>query len=375
MAMQIRNGVMLRLTPRKRIAVKGPWRVISTCPSEIHNTSGAARGEKRCTCPRALELRPLMTSRLPGGGPWRILSQCPARFHNAPGPAKGRYGPSGNMREVRCVCPRALALRPMPKHQLPGGGPWRILDTCSARHHNTLTASISRLGEGGACTCPRAIELRPRALATMREKSRRYADVVKVQTSAGKLEEIMVQRAQTVNPLTYTGPWRIVDECHATGHNTLNRGLGRTADRVPCVCPHARELVKEHRIRQAAASRLRVRTATPSIKTLKPVQVPDGIRAADLSRGRCVTHKTAPAIFDAAHDAASALTHAAVRARSLAKAMCLGQGGIPPCPVLALCRSNVLRDEDPAGSFGGIIAGMSMTERRAMASRVKRGAA
>jgi hypothetical protein len=44
-------------------------------------------------------------SSLPGGGPWRILPECPSLLHNSTNSATS--GPS----EMRCVCPRALALK------------------------------------------------------------------------------------------------------------------------------------------------------------------------------------------------------------------------------------------------------------------------
>lgn len=40
---------------------------------------------------------------LPGRGPWRILEDCPARLHNTIHAGRGRAG------QIKCICPRAIA--------------------------------------------------------------------------------------------------------------------------------------------------------------------------------------------------------------------------------------------------------------------------
>lgn len=44
---------------------------------------------------------------LPGKGPWRILEECPAKFHNTTSAARDF---SHGRPRTRCVCPRAAAL-------------------------------------------------------------------------------------------------------------------------------------------------------------------------------------------------------------------------------------------------------------------------
>jgi hypothetical protein len=44
-------------------------------------------------------------SPLPGYGPWRILADCPSPTHNSARASEAREG------SIRCVCPRALALK------------------------------------------------------------------------------------------------------------------------------------------------------------------------------------------------------------------------------------------------------------------------
>lgn len=41
---------------------------------------------------------------------------------------------------------------------LPGGGPWRILENCPSRRHNTMNASRGKNNDG-RCICPRGVHL------------------------------------------------------------------------------------------------------------------------------------------------------------------------------------------------------------------------
>jgi hypothetical protein len=105
-------------------------------------------------------------NKLPGGGPWRILSQCPAERHNTQTAAIGQD------LEDHCVCPRAIHLvlnRPknifVKRRKMPlwlQEGPWRILEECEAPIHNTISAArgvVARDTYGKRCICPRATKL------------------------------------------------------------------------------------------------------------------------------------------------------------------------------------------------------------------------
>jgi len=46
-----------------------------------------------------------MSVELPGNGPWRILDECESRYHNSQTAARGK-----TRGQIKCVCPRALAV-------------------------------------------------------------------------------------------------------------------------------------------------------------------------------------------------------------------------------------------------------------------------
>jgi hypothetical protein len=301
---------------------RGPWRILSQCPSRLHNAPGAAHGADRCICPRAIVLTPVRESPLPGGGPWRIYGPCPAEKHNTFSASCGKRRAGGG--EYRCTCPRALALNPNAGQRLPGGGPWRILETCPSTAHNTASASVGRARNVRRCVCPRALALKPAVVAA--DNIRHAAWVQKTHPAEVRLRERAARegRVQTMK----------AEVMSLREYKTL----------------------PARRVKDAQRKRAE-RHAVPEIRSLIPTQVPDVMRRPDLSRGRCHTNMRGPAVFGAATDVGMSGRTAARQAREAAKALCSG------CPMLAACAAWAVREETPAGSWGGVIGGMDISER------------
>ena len=178
----------------------------------------------------------------------------------------------------------------------------------------------------------------------------------------------MANYSGTELPWTGGRPWRILDECLSSRHNTLNSARGRSYTRVsgqwvirkvaPCVCPGARHAVAVdnagRRRRMIAAAEI---PATQKVSASKALYwVPDGVTMPDLSAGAC-TSMLGRRIMDIAIDGPGS---AGVRQ---AKALCAA------CPLReSKCRPYILAAEQPAGSWRGVWAGMTQSERRKLAS-------
>ena len=167
------------------------------------------------------------------------------------------------------------------------------------------------------------------------------------------------------------GPWRILPECPARLHCTLSAARGRrgragSQNMAKCVCPralHLKDLDNQRNIARVQALRNAVVTETKKsgagrptgttqvtpkyMANVKKVTIPD------LSRGLCRT-PLGMAIMDAASETGGNALH---RKRAKAVEMCEG------CPVKRECGDYVIAAEDPAGSWGHIYAGMTVTDR------------
>lgn len=165
------------------------------------------------------------------------------------------------------------------------------------------------------------------------------------------------------------GPWKVLSYCDAQLHNSLRAARGQ---RVPggerCICPQARALLAEHAARQAEVRKAR-RMGLPVSdlrKTPRPrrghaarqekmqtisayfTNIADGAEMPDLTGAACRT-PLALVLFDAAHEG---------RLIGEAKNVCY------PCPVRTACLAWVTGAEKPAGAWGGVYGGLSVTDRK-----------
>ena len=230
-------------------------------------------------------------------------------------------------------------------YALPGNGPWKIDDACLAEHHNTTYAMRGYVYENNKmhsgrirCTCPRALALREIWNQQLRAAQRRY-----------------YHNQPAAMPSWWSGPWRILPECPATGHNTLTRALrGHILKR--CICPRALALVALHLPAEAEKKRLRKNAQSKKAgKKEKQIHISaptSGIGitlSPDFTRAPCGKER---ALFDQAMENNP-------KARREAKAVCGG------CSFEQQCGSWVMQEEkDKPGSWGGIWGGLSPQDRR-----------
>lgn len=188
----------------------------------------------------------------------------------------------------------------------------------------------------------------------------------------------MTNYSGTELPWTGGGPWRILDDCPSpVTHNTLNaargvtyiRATGRSRRQVvaKCICPGGQRAIK----RDNEARRLRTITANERNGSTRAHHVhkreaageyvPAGVRMPDLSGGACQTPLGRTTL-----DAALSLNGGAgKKAVQAAKDLC----SFCPVAVAAKCERYVLAAEQPAGSWAGVWAGMSQSDRRVLARR------
>lgn len=244
----------------------------------------------------------------------------------------------------------------MKQHVLPGGGPWRILDECSADRHNTYAASRGYDSTNAErCICPRALLEAVRTLKLNNERRKR----------------ILEQRVQLPN--WWTGPWLILADCPATGHNTIRR-VERPTDGLKCICPHGKALYAEY-VKNRNEARVRERALVREGKLpteaekVKPAEVQQWRQYESrnlprpnfhLGQGKCVHLSGAADVFAAAFDASSTGVTAAVlkqRARQICHA----------CPMRQKCLEWVIQEEmklGAPGAWGGVWGGLDPNERR-----------
>lgn len=158
-------------------------------------------------------------------------------------------------------------------------------------------------------------------------------------------------------PSWWTGPWRILPECPATGHNVFRR-IERPPDGIKCICPRAIALRDANLVMKRTERRGAKRSGRTSIMpTLRPIP-PEKLHsyaAPDWTNAACRTPAGREA-SDRAYDAISA-TAFSERMRVEMKAWC------HVCPLMTKCREWVLAEERPAGSWGGVWGGLDPRER------------
>lgn len=250
-------------------------------------------------------------------------------------------------------------------HVLPGGGPWKILEHCLAEAHNTTLAargyrstSRNKISVGGIkCTCPRSLAI----LEGQRKKGLEYQS------------KYLTKRREKFPkvPRWWTGPWKILEECPASGHNTKTRAV-KPSDGLRCICPRAKSMVEQHNRESLERVRNYRRTTQPeapenkraeiNVRTLHPRELRNYKRP-DMSKGRCVTQPGALKKFDAAQEAV-ADTVPATKARNAAKEVC------GSCIMQHQCLAWTLQEESPAGSWGGVLGGMDPWEREEAKRRI-----
>jgi hypothetical protein len=104
-----------------------------------------------------------------------------------------------------------------PSDMLPGGGPWKIIDTCHCHVHNTVYAARLRPAR---CICPRAIALRSMRAQKATVYKRRVRDERHVPHGVRRAPD----RAESCSPV------RKVNEApipHFTGHEPCGSGEGQ----------------------------------------------------------------------------------------------------------------------------------------------------
>jgi hypothetical protein len=290
---------------------------------------------------------------LPGDGPWRILSQCPASWHNTIHAACS---------QKRCICPRALEILPTYRSPLNGGGPWKILQDCPAKRHNTVSAALGRSGAEVQCVCPRALALRPEGL----QRGAKYA---KNQTRRSTLRALGLpplppefqDREKLPSPMWLrAGPWKILDECPAEGHNTATWSRKPVVER--CICPRGAQLFAEYRKKQNEAERQKTAEGTKTSSSRANPKIEKKMPEPDWSKGFCVD------------DAVTVLKGENVEAskegiadRYEMKSLC----GI--CPVRQECRDWIRANEIPPGSLGSVYGGLDKWNRQGKDMRLVNG--
>lgn len=140
------------------------------------------------------------------------------------------------------------------------------------------------------------------------------------------------------------GPWRVLPECTAPSHNTVRATESKLA---PCICPHARDLVKEKARRRHSGNILVGAILTP---------LEHDVRPPDFSAGLC----TLPINREVVDGGFSVEGSAAAMAKRMeAKRLCYA------CPLQeSVCDPYVRAAEHPRGSWGGVWAGRDPWERQ-----------
>ncbi len=233
--------------------------------------------------------------------------------------------------------------------QANGCGPWRVSDDCPAARHNTLYAARGRNTK--PCVCPHALDL----FEQERVRRSEYSKALRLRKppagNSGK---------PRTPPWIKSGPWRILDECPAEGHNTLSwaRGSGKT-DR--CICPWSLRLLAEYRENAKVTDR-NYRERTGSRKMPNPIINVSDVSTAprssdpDWTMGACLSDH---ALIDLGFD--TTVSHQGISYRNAAKFLC------DSCPIKRECGDWVVRTEgnDP-GSLGGVYGGMDAWNRKGM---------
>ncbi len=209
---------------------------------------------------------------------------------------------------------------------------------CPAWLHCTLKAARK---ESGCCVCPRTLALQEHQRAYMRWY---MATVMKAR-----------RNARATPRWLKAGPWKILDECPATGHNIIRhaRGLDGLAK---CICPRATALRTEYNAVRRIDEK-EARTVKMEQEIRLPVAVPKNIHqfdAPDWARAVCRKSENIP-VVDLGFEISR--TRVARSGRAMAKLLCA------TCPLQQVCLAWVMQEEEPAGSWGGVWGGMDPWER------------
>ncbi len=182
----------------------------------------------------------------------------------------------------------------------------------------------------------------------------------------------MINRKYGLPKWPMKGPWAIDPACTYKGldHNTTNSAIrAKVKDRYTlsgrCTCPHGRDLREKElerytRRREERKARLASGQEEPVKKVpnltvkglpsvcMTPRPIPAGVTP-DFRGAACRSRRGA-LIADEAMSLQLSLD--GQQARDTAKSVCL------TCPLIELCRRFVTAYESPAGSWGGVWAGM-----------------
>lgn len=147
--------------------------------------------------------------------------------------------------------------------------------------------------------------------------------------------------------------WDVSPFCEAKTHNTISASQGRKGMK-PCTCPHAVEVNRQHH------ERYRDRPKRRRLKMAKPKPKPvTGPTYPDFSGGACTTAHGQRAATAGMNDQSS---RKGIHERERAKRLC----NAGPCPIRDRCRSWVLDQEVPRGSWGGVWGGLDPWNRRGL---------
>lgn len=219
---------------------------------------------------------------------------------------------------------------------LPGGGPWMVLQHCPASLHCTLKSARK---QNGRCICPRTLAL------------------VDIQRTLMRVYNRTVLRPPGRTTATprwlQAGPWKILDECEAPGHNVITRARGLNGS-PKCICPRALVLKaaydKSRRDAEREAYQQPIEKLPQAVaRNIHHYDAPEWTKAACRApefRG----------IVDAGFEVA--MKKSAMEGRARAKELCHYR-----CPMQEICAGWVLQEEDPPGSWGGVWGGMDPWER------------
>lgn len=156
------------------------------------------------------------------------------------------------------------------------------------------------------------------------------------------------------------GPWLVLDYCEAEQHNSL-----KAARKAPkrCVCPRACDLLAVHSKRQADLKRAKRAglAIPPSPVSMRGKKKSNAAPALYLSN---VIEAAAPDLTGAActSNLNRVFFDAALSGDFIADAKSVCRS----CPVKAKCAAWVTKAESPAGAWGGVYGGLSVTDRKRM---------
>lgn len=226
---------------------------------------------------------------------------------------------------------------------------WQILEDCPATHHNSLN-SARGYSCPDPCVCPHALFL------LERERVRRaaYSKERKEQKRIARIVEGL-GRGNPRIPRWFSdnGPWRILDECPAEGHNTLiwARSLKQ---RPRCVCPRAVVLLTDYRARMSKHEReMRKEEAKRMPVVYARAVEPNWIL------GRCRKNLR---IADLGFN--ESISYQGIEDRAQAKAMC------DSCPIKRDCLAwAVAIERDTPGKLGGVYGGQDTWNRQGVEIR------